>query len=42
MPMRYSTLSGAIVADTKCSTPTAERLIRDAKKAGLIWLMTLA
>lgn len=37
MPMRYSTLTGAIVADTKVSTPTAERLVRDAKKAGIIW-----
>jgi hypothetical protein len=35
--MRYSTLSGAIVEDMKVSTPTAERLIRDAKKANLIW-----
>jgi AAA domain len=37
IPMRYSTLTGAIVDDTKCSQATAERLIRDAKKAGLIW-----
>jgi AAA domain/Bifunctional DNA primase/polymerase, N-terminal len=37
IPMKYTTLSGAIVSDTKCSTPTAERLIRDAKRAGLIW-----
>jgi AAA domain len=37
MPMRYSTLTGAIIADSKCSTPTAERLIRDAKKVGVVW-----
>jgi hypothetical protein len=37
LPMRYSTLSGAIVTDMKCSEATAERLIRDTKKAGLIW-----
>jgi 5S rRNA maturation endonuclease (ribonuclease M5) len=35
--MRYSTLSGALAEDMKVSTATAERLIRDAKKAGLIW-----
>jgi AAA domain len=37
IPMRWGTLKGAVMADTKCSERTAERLIRDAKKAALIW-----
>ena len=37
IPMRYSTLLGAIRNDTKVSESTAERLIRDAKKAGVLW-----
>lgn len=37
IPLRYSTLTGAIVSESKCSPATAERLVRDAKKAGLVW-----
>jgi hypothetical protein len=37
IPMKWSTLVGAIKEDLKVSESTAERMVRDAKKAGLIW-----
>src|SRR5262249_54664887 len=37
VPLRYTTLVGALREDMKVSESTAERMIRDAKKAGLIW-----
>jgi hypothetical protein len=35
--LRFTALVGALVSDMQCSERTAERMVRDAKKAGLIW-----
>jgi hypothetical protein len=35
--LKWSPLVGAVQEDTKVSQRTAERLVRDTKKAGLIW-----
>jgi Bifunctional DNA primase/polymerase, N-terminal/AAA domain/Primase C terminal 1 (PriCT-1) len=37
IPLRFTALVGAIVSEMKCSERTAERMVRDTKKAGLIW-----
>lgn len=37
IPLRFTALVGAIVSDMKFSERTAERMVRDAKKAGLVW-----